>query len=264
MGRLGRLATYLGILNARETLAFAASKVVTIKVPKHAEYVNLLRDKSGVEVGGPSDCFRAGNVLPIYPALRALDAVNLSTNTIWEGKLSEGGSFEYDPTKQPGRQFIADAVSLRQIASEAYDFLVACNALEHIANPLRALTEWLRVIKPGGLLFLVLPNKTLNFDRKRKVTEFAHLIDDFNRATTEDDLTHLDEILALHDLALDPQAGTLREFDERSRRNHENRALHHHVFDLPLLTQIYDHFALEVLVTSTTLTDYYIIGRKKI
>lgn len=262
MGKLTRLRIYWETLTVREAVEFAASKIVRLKIPNYERYLELFRDKAGIEIGGPSDCFRAGNVLPIYPVLRSLDGVNVSTNTIWEGELSEASGFNYDSTKRPGRQFIRDAVSLEGIGSGEYDFLVACNSLEHIANPMRALTEWLRVLRPGGLLLLVLPNKTINFDRNRKVTAFEHLIDDFKNRTAEDDLTHLDEILALHDLTLDPEAGTLQDFSARACKNLENRALHHHVFDLPLLKQIFDHFALEVLVTSSTLTDYYIVGRK--
>jgi len=262
MSKLARLRIYWGTLTVREAIEFAASKVVQFKVPNHELYLELFRDKVGIEIGGPSDCVRAGNVLPLYPVLRSLDGVNVSTNTIWEGELSESGGFSYDSSKPRGRQFIRDAVNLEGIGSDEYDFLVACNSLEHIANPLRALTDWLRVVKSCGLLFLVLPNKTINFDRNRPITAFEHLIDDFNNRTTEDDLTHLDEILALHDLALDPEAGTLQQFGDRARRNFANRALHHHVFDLPLLKKIFDYFSLEVLVTSITLTDYYIVGRK--
>jgi SAM-dependent methyltransferase len=260
--KLRRLRLYWRILTVKEAVLFAASKIVNLKVANCQTYLELIRDKAGIEIGGPSECFRAGNVLPIYPVLRSLDGVNVSSTTIWEGALSEGTNFNYDWTKPAGRQFIRDAVSLDNIPSEKYDFLVACNSLEHIANPIRALTEWLRVVKSGGLLFLVLPNKKLNFDHMRDVTNFDHLMDDFKDFTTEHDLTHLDEILALHDLTLDPEAGTLREFSERAARNHENRALHHHVFDLPLLVRIFDYFALDVLVTSETLTDHYIVGRK--
>jgi len=246
----------------KEAVIFAASKVLSSRLSNYQTYLDLFRGKAGIEIGGPSDYFRAGNILPIYPVLRSLDGVNFSSNTMWEGTLTEGLTFDYDSQKQPGFQFIRDAVNLENLPAEKYEFLIACNSLEHIANPFRALTQWLRVIKPGGLLFLVLPNKTANFDHRRQVTTLEHLVDDFENATGEDDLTHLDEILALHDLTLDPEAGTLLDFRARASRNHENRALHHHVFDLPLLIRIFEHFRLEVLVTSKTLADYYVVGRK--
>lgn len=82
---------------------------------------------------------------------------------------------------------------------------------------------------------LILPDSRRTFDHRRPVTTLAHLQSDFERHTGEDDLTHLEEILALHDLRWDTRAGTPDEFRARSERNAANRCLHHHVFDLELM-----------------------------
>ena len=200
--------------------------------------------------------------MPIYSVIKKLDGVNFSANTIWEGALSEGMNFKYEGSEKIGYQYIRDAVDLKNIESEKYDFIVACNNLEHIANPILALKEWLRVVKTDGLLFLVLPNKMLNFDHKREVATLKHLIDDYENNITENDLSHLDEILENHDLLLDPQAGSFSDFKERAMKNYENRALHQHVFDMQLLKEIYNYFNVNVLLEHTTTTDYYIVGRK--
>ncbi len=47
--------------------------------------------------------------------------------------------------KEPGIQYVRDATDLHGIPDEKYDFVVASHALEHIANPLRAVSEWTRV-----------------------------------------------------------------------------------------------------------------------
>ena len=39
-----------------------------------------------------------------------------------------------------------------------------------------------------------------------------------------------------HDLSMDTPAGTFEQFRERLMKNYENRCLHHHVFDLEVLT----------------------------
>jgi len=52
-------------------------------------------------------------------------------------------------------------------------------------------------------MLLILPDKRFTFDHKRAVTTFNDLIDDFVRDIDETDLTHLDEILSLHDLSMD-------------------------------------------------------------
>ena len=64
---------------------------------------------------------------------------------------------------------------------------------------------------------------------------------DWEAGTSEDDLTHLPEILQLHDLARDPEAKDFVTFKARSERNIENRCLHHHVFDAPLVQQILEY-----------------------
>jgi SAM-dependent methyltransferase len=124
--------------------------------------------------------------------------------------------------------------------------------LEHSANPLRALQAWRRVLKPNGALLLLLPNKSMTFDHKRPVTPLAHLIEDFESGTTEEDLTHLPEILRLHDIQRDPEAGAYERFKERSERNAEFRGMHQHVFDPSLVRAMLERadFSLELLRTA--------------
>lgn len=230
------------------------------RLPFRQKYRSFVENKHGVEVGGPSALFKT--VLPVYEFVGRLDGVNFSTETIWEGRLESGENFNYYRNRT-GHQFIADATDLSELPSEGYDFLLSSNCLEHVANPLKALIEWKRVIKPGGALILVLPNKESNFDHRRPFTTFEHLLDDLNGDVGEDDLTHLDEILALHDLPMDPPAGDLEHFRQRSLKNFENRTLHHHVFDVPLIEKMLDHVGLEILDMTTTRTDFFALGRKE-
>ena len=206
----------------------------------------FLRGKVGLEIGGPSSIFARHGLFPIYPLISRLDNCNFSHATIWEGNLTAGPTFRYDKKHAPGHQYILEATALEPIKSESYDFVLSSHTLEHIANPLRALSEWKRVLKGNGILVLVVPHRDGTFDHRRPVTPLGHLIQDFEGDTTEDDLTHLPEILALHDLSLDPEAGALETFKERSARNSENRCLHHHVFDTRSTARLIDHMALKI------------------
>jgi len=96
--------------------------------------------------------------------------------------------------------------------------------------------EWKQIIKPGGHLLLIVPHPHYTFDHRRPATTFAHLKHDFDHGATEADLTHLPEILNLHDFARDPGVKSLTDFEARSRDNLNNRGLHHHVFS-PQLTR---------------------------
>ena len=58
---------------------------------------------------------------------------------------------------------------------DAYtDVLVESHVVEHTHSALRALWNALRVLRPGGLLLIVLPNKCVSFDFKRVVTSWEH------------------------------------------------------------------------------------------
>jgi SAM-dependent methyltransferase len=206
----------------------------------------LVSGKTGLEIGGPSDLFAAGGPLPLYPLVTSLDNCNFSATTIWEGQIREGLTFRSDARRAPGRQYIAEAANLSAIASGSYDVVLSSHTIEHSANPLRALREWLRVLKDNGGVVLVVPHKEGTFDHRRPLTTLEHLIEDEKRETKEDDLTHLDEILALHDLALDPGAGDARAFAARSARNAENRCLHHHVFDTTLVAEMLHLLGLQI------------------
>ncbi len=206
----------------------------------------LFGGKIGLEIGGPSGIFRGGDFFPVYPAAARVDNCNFSDQTVWSGTVPEGMHFRYDDAHAPGRQFIREATNLNGIASRSYDFVLASHCLEHVANPLRAMREWLRVLKDRGVLVLIVPHADGTFDHNRPTTSLSHLIADEQNAVGEDDLSHLPEILALHDLAMDAPAGDIENFTRRSEKNIENRCLHHHVFDTRLAIELANHVGLKI------------------
>jgi SAM-dependent methyltransferase len=205
-----------------------------------------LRGKYGLEIGGPSSIFSPADqakhvpIPPIYAIAASVDNCNFATDTTWS--RGEGGrTFQYLAGREPGRQYIHDATHLASIADGAYDFVLASHILEHVANPLCALEEFHRVLKPNGYALVLVPNQVHTFDHRRSVTTFAHLQADLAAQTDESDLTHMEEILALHDLERDKPAGSIEEFRARCLRNAEMRCMHHHVFSLDLLEQALRH-----------------------
>jgi SAM-dependent methyltransferase len=197
-----------------------------------------LNGKRGLEIGGPSSIFSPatpnGFIPPVYAIAASVDNCNFATSTTWSDGEA-GRTFRYLPEREPGLQYIHDATDLAAIADAAYDFLLASHILEHVANPLRALQEFHRVVKPKGSLLIAVPNQLQTFDHRRPLTTFAHLEADLAASTDESDTTHLEEILTLHDLEMDKAAGSPEEFRARCLRNREARCMHHHVFDLALL-----------------------------
>jgi SAM-dependent methyltransferase len=211
------------------------------------DYRSALRSRRGLEIGGPSPMLASAGEVPVYDVLGSLDNCLYSGSTIWTGEVTEGTTFVYHPGKRPGAQIICDGTDLKPVHDSSYECVLACHCLEHVANPLRALEEWKRVLKEDGLLLLILPHKDGTFDWRRPVTPLAHIIEDYQNAAGEDDLTHLPEILELHDLSKDKPAGTKEQFRQRCLSNEINRAMHHHVFDTMAALATVDYAGFQVL-----------------
>jgi SAM-dependent methyltransferase len=180
---------------------------------------DALQDAVALEPGGPSASFGRWGLVPVYSRLAALDILDYAERTLWS-KAPHGHR----------QRLIGEAGNLEGVPDEAYDALLASHVVEHLANPLGALAEWQRVVRPGGYVLLIVPHRDGTFDHRRPITSLAHLEADALRATGEDDLTHLEETLELHDLARDPGAPSREVFERRCRENASSRAMHHHVF----------------------------------
>jgi SAM-dependent methyltransferase len=227
-------------------------KLVPYRLRCYAQARDTFAGKAGIEFGGPSSIFAARGLFPVYPLAARIDNCNFDHQTLWEGKITPQSGFHFDAAREPGKQFVAEATDLGFIPDGTYDFVLSSHMLEHSANPLKALREWLRLLKAEGTLVLVLPHRDGTFDHRRPVTPLRHIVEDFERQVSEDDLTHLPEILELHDLRRDPEAGALASFKARSERNRENRGLHHHVFDTQLAVELIDHLGLQIQAVEST------------
>ena len=219
------------------------------KVANREIYVQETANRKGLEIGGPSLIFKYQ--LPVYSKCSSLEFANFSSETVWEGRLS--ASINYFGNKS-GKQHIMDATNLSGFADNEFEFVLSCNCLEHVANPLKALYEWKRVTSRS--IILLLPKNDNNFDHRRSITDFEHILNNFKSNVEESDLTHLDEIFQLHDLSLDAPAGTFEQFKERSLKNFDNRCLHHHVFDDKLIEKMCAEVGLTVVEQSSNYTDW--------
>lgn len=81
---------------------------------------------------------------------------------------------------------IGSAEDLSGFEDSSLDFVIANHLLEHLEYPLRGLLEFQRVLKPGGLLYLSLPDKRVTFDRDRELTTTDHLIEEHVRSDAAD------------------------------------------------------------------------------
>ncbi len=214
-----------------------------------------LAGRRALEIGGPSRIYSRRGRIPLYPVLASLDRVEHAAATLWHPEHEPGAARKgADPHGRPsGRDLVMEAGDLAGLEDGEAEAVLASHVLEHLANPLQALGAWRRVLSADGRLVLVVPHRDGTFDHRRPVTGMAHLLDDLSQATGEDDMTHLDEILRLHDHARDRAAGGPEAFAARCRDNARVRAMHHHVFDTALVIEALDEvgFAVEALDVMT-------------
>jgi SAM-dependent methyltransferase len=208
-----------------------ARRLLGRHVRSQRPFRRAVENRAGLEIGGPSSVFGDDGILPLYRHLQRLDNCVYAAETIWEGRRAVGQTFCFHPGKPKGFNFICEASNLHLIEDHVYDFILLSHSLEHTANPLKVLKELMRVAKPGAAIIFVLPHYRYTFDHRRRPTPLTHMLEDYERGIDEDDRTHLQEILELHDLSRDLSAGSPEQFRDRSMRNIENRCLHHHIFD---------------------------------
>ena len=219
-----------------------------------------LRGARGLEIGGPSAVFSTAGLLPIYRVLDNLDGVQWASRTVWHQLDREQG---YRPEgARMGELHVIDGVDLSTLSECTYDVVMCSHVLEHLANPLRALASWRGVTRAGGYLLMIVPHMAGTFDHRRSLTTLHHLIDDFERGVGEDDLTHLEETLRLHDRRRDSESSDQETWAAQRRENQTTRVLHHHTFTTPSLLTLLDHGGLELRAVETRFPhDIYVLGR---
>lgn len=85
---------------------------------------------------------------------------------------------------------------------------------------------------------------------------------DYINNTTENDMTHYDEILTYHDVKLDPGVDSYDQFKKRSQSNYLNRCFHQHVFSINVLREIANYFGIEILLLLEDKNELFFIGKK--
>jgi SAM-dependent methyltransferase len=73
---------------------------------------------------------------------------------------------------------VDDGERLEKFRDRSLDFVIANHFIEHTQDPLGTLASHLRVLRPGGVVFMAVPDKRKTFDVLRPVTPLEHLVRD--------------------------------------------------------------------------------------
>jgi SAM-dependent methyltransferase len=178
--------------------------------------------------------------------------------------------FSNNPDACPHPDIVSDAARI-PVRNGTFDFLLSSHMLEHHQDTLRTLYEWKRVLRPGGVLFLVLPHYQRTFDKYRKITSLQHHIDDYARLGDSLDTSHYEEIFE--------GWSKIENFDqERAKFEAQwhidawdwagrvrNGVIHYHVWTQNELVDIFRYVGLSVEYVADILPERYdsflIVGR---
>lgn len=92
---------------------------------------------------------------------------------------------------------VADGQTLAGVEPGSVDFVIANHVIEHCEDPLGAIEHWIRVLRPGGVLYLGVPDKRHTFDRDRPLTSVQHVLADHRQGAERSRAAHWDELTRL-------------------------------------------------------------------
>lgn len=95
--------------------------------------------------------------------------------------------FKKEEIKQCGRALPVNIIAPGDnipLPDASEDFIISSHVLEHMPDPIKALIEWDRLIKPNGIIFMIIPHKERTFDKNKPRTPLKHLIEDYQNCKT--------------------------------------------------------------------------------
>ncbi len=131
------------------------------------------------------------------------------------------------PGSIPGVDVIDDAATLATFADVSVDFVIANHVLEHLEDPIGALESFCRVVRPGGTVFVTLPDAATSFDAPRDRTTVEHALRDHREGPQTSRRGHYEEWAVHIDGATGDAVAARADVYEREAARH-----HFHVWEL--------------------------------
>jgi SAM-dependent methyltransferase len=184
----------------------------------------------GIEVGAlhePLD-------LPWRASARYVDRLDLA------GLRRHYPELEGEALVEP--DIVDDGEQLLALESGSQDFVVANHFIEHCQDPLGTLISFLRVLRPGGVIYMAVPDRHAGVDVQRPPTSFEHLRRDHEGGAQRSRREHYDEWARL----VDRRLGNIAEHDvvEHARAlEGSGYSIHFHVWNRDEFAEFLDRAA---------------------
>ena len=139
--------------------------------------------------------------------------------------------------------------------ASSHDFIIANHFLEHTQDPIGTIKRHLEVLRPGGIIYMAVPDKRETFDHKRPVTTLEHLYRDHDEGPAWSYMDHVREWVGLvGDLNGEAFHREVREVVDKQY------SIHYHVWTqnelLEFLVDIRRRLALPFDIVSVLLNGY--------
>jgi predicted SAM-dependent methyltransferase len=131
---------------------------------------------------------------------------------------------------------IDDGERLDSQPDGSVDFVIANHFIEHAEDPLGALENHLRVLRPGGIVYLAVPDRRRTFDADRRPTPLEHIVEDHQGGPALSRTTHQEEWAQLVEKV------PVQEVQARARAlEEENYSIHFHVWTPDEFSALLEH-----------------------
>lgn len=203
----------------------AADAELQAHLHAHAVVQQQLRDKryfaavtylkgSGIEIGA----LHRPLVVPAGIEVKYLDRYNVEDLRKHYPELAELPLVEVD--------IVDDGETMKTVEKESQDFVIANHFIEHCQDPISTIKNMLRVIKPGGIIYMAIPDKRYTFDKKRPLTPFNHVLTDHEKGPEKSKRQHFEEWVSLVKDVPSAEVDT-----EAQKLIDEDYSIHFHVWD---------------------------------
>jgi SAM-dependent methyltransferase len=131
-----------------------------MKFPLHQPTLKLLEGLSGIELGSASHNPFGVNAINVAPK--------------FDEQFYTDSQFNMGETPRK-IDLYGDAAHI-PVGDHSQDFILSSHVFEHIPNPILALLEWQRVIKPGGYVVMIVPQPDALLGDNRPLSSYEKII----------------------------------------------------------------------------------------
>lgn len=118
---------------------------------------------TGLKIRAGANGYEAYRTIRLYPGYLQCGGAMVGIESLAKvycqghGLDIGAGSWPFERARPVENLPDEDAYKINE-SSSSQDFIFSSHLLEHLDDPQKALSEWYRVLKPGGTLFLYLPH----------------------------------------------------------------------------------------------------------